>query len=280
MWNGSNGKKVIPQKKRKNFPYGKFFFGILGILIIVGAVLCFAPNGEEIVEVKEKPSVKKVAVRKPKIKKVATPTNKVVKVTKRKGPPPGVEKDEKGVYRYPGGARWYDPNENRSVVTNLSRTARLFKYQSERQIAGLLEIKPGATMFGTMHYGRNLKEDFLKSLEEPFVYDKDEPVEDRELRMAVEETKRELKARMDKGEDIVKILKDTREELQMLGAFREDLKKQINQVVRDASLTDEDVAKFAAEANKMLENEGLPPIKAPGVVMRQILLHRETKRKQ
>ena len=31
---------------------------------------------------------------------------------------------------------------------------------------------------------------------------------------------------------------------------------------------------------KMLENEGLPPIKAPGVVMRQILLHRETKRKQ
>jgi hypothetical protein len=74
----------------------------LGILIIVGAVLCLAPNGEEIVEVKEKPPVKKVAVKKPKIKKVAAPTNKVVKVTKRKGPPPGVEKDEKGVYRYPG----------------------------------------------------------------------------------------------------------------------------------------------------------------------------------
>ncbi len=188
--------------------------------------------------------------------------------------PSNVTADARGILRYPNGLRWRDPRRKVSTIKVQSRLSKLFKHGCERQIAGLLEIEPGSSMIGTMTYSRNFKDDLLKSLEEPIIYDKDDTKEDRELKIAVEQTKRELKERMDAGEDPVKILKETREELQRLGEFREDLKNHVANFIKDENYTDEDVQDFTTAANKMLANEGLPPLKAPNMIVRQMIIKR------
>ena len=83
---------------------------------------------------------------------------------------------------------------------------------------------------------------------------------------------------MDAGEDIVNIMKDSRAELEKLGAYREDLKQLVNEHIRDENASDDDVKDFVAAANKMLEKEGLPPIKNPSIMARQMMLKHQRER--
>ena len=110
------------------------------------------------------------------------------------------------------------------------------------------------------------------------LYEDDTP-EDRELKLAVAETKKDLMQRVKAGEDFAQILKEAREEAQRMGAYRSDLKKQIDEIIRDESYTDKDVADFTKAANMMLEKEGLPGLRAPHILVRQEILRRAREQK-
>ncbi|MBR0504954.1 MAG: hypothetical protein IJJ84_06060, partial [Kiritimatiellae bacterium] len=174
--------------------------------------------------------------------------------------------DERGIERYPGGMRVRRPAA-RTVQIEIDPLHR-FKHTSEAQIAGLLEVKPGSMIVGDMKYSYRFVEDFKESLKEPIeILDSDSEY-DKQLKRDVIETKKQLKAAMDRGEDIAQIMTDTRNELRKLGQYRDELKKELQKIHREGEYTDQEVEDFTAAANKLLADKGCRPIKMPTLLMR------------
>lgn len=285
---GVAGKK--PRKAMKAAP--SKYRGLVAATIVVlgaGAALFFLmPKSENSLE--EKKDVKRQI--KPAIADVAK-TNLEVKaevkeeqpkrVTKKGTPiPDRVQKDEKGVYRYPNGQRWVDPN-NLNIVKH-PKPRLLFKHTSENQIAVMLRLDPARMapfLIGRrLPYGERFVKDFIDSLDDTIVIDKNDTPEEAELRKAVLETKADLKAAMDRGEDIAKIMNDTQKELDRLCQYHNDLKKMVKEAIDNPKFSDEDVEDYVNAANELLKKQGLNGLTMPKLVNRQARLLMMSERKK
>ena len=288
---GAAGKKPRKAVKKAGAPSkGR---GLLAAAIVVlgaGGVAWFMwPEEKKSVEVKQEPK-KEIKVTPIQPTKVNTPVKadpqpeKPKRVTKKGTPiPDRVQKDEKGVYRYPNGQRWVDPNNLK--IVNHPKPRLLFKNTSENQIAVILRLDPtrmAPFLIGRrLPYGERFVKDFVKSLEEtPVSYDKDDTPEEAELRQAVIETKAELKAAMDRGEDIAKIMNDTQKELDRLCQYHDELKKMVKEAVNNPEFSDEDVEDYVNAANEMLKKQGLKGLTMPKLVNRQARLLIVSERKK
>ena len=147
----------------------------------------------------------------------------------------------------------------------------IFNHDSENTIAAYLTITPGQTLVGSPTYGKKFTEDFLKSLEEPIIATKDDDPETAALKRAMNETKIELKARYDAGEDIGKILEQTHEELRQLSQYKMQIEDILKETIRSGDLTEKDFDLALEAANKMLDEKGIAPMEF-GPVSRHILL--------
>jgi hypothetical protein len=85
------------------------------------------------------------------------------------------------------------------------------------------------------------------------------------------ETKIELKARMDAGEDLGQILLDTRREYQDLARYKFMLQNEINEIKKNPDATIQDVEDFVTAANQLLEQKGIAPIKLSPISKRMLL---------
>ena len=190
-------------------------------------------------------------------------------------PPPEAIKDERGIWRYPGGQRVFDPRDReRAVKSPTKSNIPKFKHPVEREIATLLTVEPGMMLFGSPKYSA-FKRDFVESLLEPIEITEDDSERDRMIKEEVIAAKKELAERVKEGEDVVQILKDTREELQRLAQYKRQIQALINEQVRNAENSDADVEDVFAAANKMLENEGIAPMSSNHIMKRrqQILIN-------
>ena len=106
------------------------------------------------------------------------------------------------------------------------------------------------------------------------IVSKDDDEATAELKRAVIESKIELKARHDAGEDIGELMAREYKELQTLGLYREELKDQIAKLARDKTLREEDMEDFVKAANMMLEARGGSPLQMPRFAARRFLLER------
>jgi len=147
--------------------------------------------------------------------------------------------------------------------SKLSLPDQIFPETADRDIAVLLTVEPGTELLGSDEYDETFVKSFKYSLKEPIIITKDDSKEAAELKRAVNEVKIDLKARMDAGEDIAKIMTDTRRELRELGAYREDVKKIIDEVCAKPEMTKEDLHDAVDAANKMLEERGAKKIVLP-----------------
>ena len=268
---------------------GRGLIAAIAAILIAGVAAWFMwPEEKKVVERKEEKKETKVAPAKPEkmrpvVKSEGQP-EKPKRVTKKGTPiPDRVQKDEKGVYRYPNGQRWVDP-KNLNVVKH-PKPRLLFKNTSENQIAVILRLDPtrmAPFLIGRrLPYGERFVKDFVKSLDEtPVVYDKNDTPEEAALRQAVIETKAELKAAMDRGEDIAKIMNDTQKELDRLCQYHNDLKKLVKEAVDNPEFTDKDVEDYVTAANEMLKKQGLNGLTMPNLVNRQarLLMMKERKK--
>jgi hypothetical protein len=154
---------------------------------------------------------------------------------------------------------------------------RIFTNSADQKIAGLLLLKPGEMLIGdpSSLFGRGFTRAFLKSLEAPIIIGKDDDEATADLKRAVIDSKIEIKARYDAGEDIGKLMTEEYNELQSLGLFREELKDQIAKLARDKSLGNEDMEDFIKAANIMLEARGGSPLQMPRFAARRFLLERQ-----
>lgn len=184
-------------------------------------------------------------------------------------PPKGAQKDEQGVWRYPGGQMCFDPRVKPNMIG--TKTRQIFSHHSENQIAYLLTAKPGVQFFGTMRYDtKKFKEDFVNALISPTEINEDDSDEDRLLKNDVRETMKDLAERVKKGEDLAEILSEARKELQRLGQYKQDLIKEVKNIAKDDTISDDEIRVYLTAANNMMESKGIEPIKITDITVRNI----------
>ena len=198
---------------------------------------------------------------------------------------PGLKIPDDWSKPYPPQAYWPDGRLKQhsryvKVITNKVSRASMsveeltFKNYAERDIAGALLIDPGEELVGDYVYGESFVESFLESLKHPMVEDKDDTPFQKELRKAVEETKKELKQRYDAGEDIAAIMNETRKQMKELALYREEIKKMVDDAKAEHGdeYTEQDEKDLIDAANKMLEDRGCKPLELPQAFLEKIEL--------
>ena len=183
---------------------------------------------------------------------------------------------------------WYDADTNSAaykvyhhkgpVITNSfayktqSLSARTFKYTSDKIIGQLLSVSPGSSLFGDVKYDERFVRRFLDSLKEPIVIEREDSEEVKALKEAVIGARKDLKAAYDRGEDIAQIMTDTRKELKELGAYRDELQKQVNDIIRRdyKKFTAQDLEDCIGAANKMLADRGCKPMAMPAFMRHRL----------
>ena len=186
-------------------------------------------------------------------------------------------------YNEKGGKIWVTKNwiryqtphviTNTSNLTRMSPASKLFDNQADRDIANLLTIPLGTTVIGNWEFTDSFTRQFLKSIETPIIVTKDDDEWAAELKRAVNQTKIELKARYDAGEDIAKIMTETREEMQKLGIYKMELERTIKDSIREAKGDKEQIKDVYDAANKMLAERGIEPLKMPEFLTRNLKMN-------
>lgn len=148
---------------------------------------------------------------------------------------------------------------------------RLFHTMADVCISRVIGIKPGHPIIGTMNYDR-FPELLKKALATPITFDKNDTDEDKELKQAVIETRKELKEAMDRGEDVAQIMRESEQELRRLYQYRASLSKDLAAAMREKKFSAVDMQDYVDAANKMLKDNGLEPLKHPQLWIRNLKL--------
>ena len=273
-------KKAIPQNTANNFNV---------LLIVVSFVVLFLaliawlmlPSAENIENDESNPKTKRIATtKKLKEKKIPKVATNVVKQTKAKSEKPK-ERPPQRVGEIRDGYRLLcDGTLHRvlGVVTNtpgkFSIADKTFKHSADVELGNLLMVEPGDDLLGdTAGMYRGFNKEFDEALAEPIQYnDKDTPIQ-RELKQAVNELRKELMDRRANGEDIEKIMEDTRNQLKELSLYRQELEDEVRKLSTD-DLSQKDYEDLVAAANQMLKDRGIKPLEMPSSLRHAIRLRK------
>lgn len=167
------------------------------------------------------------------------------------------------------------------VVTNSAANRpkgayHIFESPTDNEIACYLTLKPGETLIGTPRYDGRFKRQFIESLKTPIVVTAEDTPEQAKLKREVVQAREELKAALDRGEDIEQIMLDTRQELQDLMRYKMEIKTMFNEARLKACETEQDVDDLLSACNKMLESKGIAPMKFGPITRRKLMSQKET----
>lgn len=158
-----------------------------------------------------------------------------------------------------------------SVAMRPKGKYHIFERSCNNEIAAYLWMQPGDTLVGTMRYNGRFEKDFLESIKEPIVIDPEDTPEQVELKKAVIAARLDLKDAYDRGEDIEKIMSDTREELQRMSQIKMEVTQEFNKLRKTEGATDQDVEDLFDACNKLLEEKGISPMKFGPITRRRML---------
>ena len=162
------------------------------------------------------------------------------------------------------------------ITTGVSRVSiieKTFKHDSDQMLAHLLVVKPGDTFVGdseTIYAG--FAEAFKKAITEPIVQEDDDDDYVKELKAGVIDLRNELSERIKGGEDIVKVMIETRNQMQELGHYRQELENQVIKLSGEDGMTQKDYEDLLSAANQMLEERGSKPLELPTALKHTIRL--------
>ncbi len=164
-------------------------------------------------------------------------------------------------------------------IPNRRRETRIFTETSDLQIERLLSIQPGQLVLVTLNYDR-FEENFRKSLKTPIVVKPTDSEEVKAMKEAVQEVRDDFERRMNAGEDIAAIMRETDKELRRLSQYRFNLETEIRKARSNPDLTEENMRDYVEAANKMLSDNGLPELKYPEMWFRNRRLHQQKENAQ
>ena len=284
-WNHGTGEKSGEKVKGGAPDRRRWLFA--GLLFAVGvglaAFFVFHGNGRPRPAVSE-PARQKKAIEA--VKPATVQTNAVVEKEDRNSlewrkkhdiryfVPPDAERRADGHLYTKNGLRILEKLPERTMYANGGRK-RVFAHSAEHEIARLLSIEPGRFFVGGGNYGPRFVESFVKSIEQPTLPTADDEEETRALKKLVNEVKADLKAKMDAGEDIVQIMKDTERELRSLSMLQQNMQKELVALRLDESVSEQDYYDYVDAANKMLQERGMKGISSPKFAEGQLKYLRE-----
>ena len=267
-WNQSrieNGKRRIESDGKSSILNLRFTAAVVVILAVtgVGAWLFWpsAERGDKAVAVTKKPGQIR-EVRPAPAPKAEEPVPEAPKPVDPNARPTKVGEIVNGYIKLPSGRI----HKRVGVITNTASAmaklpCEIFTHHCDNEIACYLWIEPGTEIVDMPNYGGRFTKEFLESLKEPIVITKDDTPEQAQLKRAVNEAKIELKAAYDRGEDIEKIVYDTRDELRKLGLYKQEIRQQLLEYRQKENVSDEDVQDFLTACNQLLEQKGIAPLK-------------------
>ena len=261
-WNGSDlkngtGEAKPPVPKAKSPSAWRGAVAGLAVVAIAGIGLWYAMSGEK--KGPEKADVDKDR----KIKEVtpaAASTNAAPAVAEK---PKKVFKtyiDERGIERYEGGLRvvkhWPKPPQDQ-----MNTNPHLFENRAEFEILGLVTTEPGTFILDIDYDRRTIMPAFVESLKHKIEILPDDSPEVKEQKLAVIEAKKTLEEAHKRGEDVVQIMNESRKELVKLNRYREQLLETASEKLSQDGTTDKDLNDWVDAMNKMLNDNGIRPIK-------------------
>ena len=273
-------KKAIPKNTTNNFNVLLIIVSFVVLFLVLIAWLML-PSAENIENDESKPRTKKIATTK-KLKEKRSPkaVTNVVRRTKGKSDK-SKERPPQRVGEIRDGYRLLcDGTLHRvlGVVTNtpgkFSIADKTFKHSADVELGNLLMVEPGDDLLGdTAGMYRGFNKEFDEALAEPIEYSDDDTPIQREMKQAVNELRKELKDRRANGEDIEKIMEDTRNQLKELSLYRQELEDEVRKLSTD-DLTQKDYEDLVAAANQMLNERGIKPLEMPSTVRHAIRLRK------
>ena len=153
----------------------------------------------------------------------------------------------------------------------------IFTRHSEREIAALLLVEPGAAMLRTPTYDERFDRDFAASLAEKIEFSKDDTEFQRDLKQAVIDAKKDLAVAVGGGQRASDAMNEYAKQLYELGEYRENIADQVYAIIKGKKPTDDDVKDCIDAANLMLKDKGIAPLKQPGMMLNHLLLNRDKK---
>ena len=157
---------------------------------------------------------------------------------------------------------------------------RIFTEETDQDIASLILIDPGESMLGDgKGLYENFDEFFIASLKTPITITPNDTEDEKLLKEAVIGLRKSLKERYDKGESVQKIMEDSDRELRELGLYKEELKKQVENICETTELTESDLDDCIEAANLMLSDRGCSPLTFPEFFRKSVMLQSERIRK-
>lgn len=271
-------KKAIPKNTTNNF---KILLIIVSFVVLFLALIAWlmVPSAENIENDESNPKTKKIATTK-KLKEKKAPkaaTNVVMRIKAKSEKPK--ERPPQRVGEIRDGYRLLcDGTLHRvlGVVTNtpgkFSIADKTFKHSADVELGNLLMVEPGDDLLGdTAGMYRGFNKEFDEALTEPIEYSDDDTPMQREMKQAVNELRKELKDRRAKGEDIEKIMEDTRNQLKELSLYRQELEDEVRKLSTD-DLTQKDYEDLLAAANQMLSDRGIKPLEMPATLKHTLRL--------
>lgn len=161
------------------------------------------------------------------------------------------------------------PGKKFRIVNRNAGKKQLFHTISDVYISRVVNSHPGSLLVGTIDYGR-FKDQFLASLSKPIVIDPDDSPEDVARKKAVIETRKELKERLDNGEDIAAVMREAEAEARRLFDYRRTLQKELAAAFKERKFDANDMKDYVDAANKMLTDNGMKPLKYPEMWIRRL----------
>lgn len=284
-WNqpNNNPKKAMPQKKLNRtvvtIVLGVVIVALVGWLMIPrhGIEQKEVPReNKKIQTVKPAKSTKSYKVTKQPTKPVLEKKRNPKKETTRR-----VGEIKDGYVLLPSGELYEVKGVVTSQVASTSIADKTFKYNAERQVAHLLMVEPGEGMLGDGEsLYSNFNKEFKESLKEEITFDEKDTQEQRELKEAMIDIRTELIDRMNKGEDLSKVMIETRKQLQELALYKDELNNRIEELKKDGNLSKQDRLDLLEAANEMLKERGIQPFLIPSSLQRLVDLRESQKNHQ
>ena len=112
--------------------------------------------------------------------------------------------------------------------------------------------------------------EFKEALKDEITYDDKDTPEQRELKAAMIDIRAELVERMKKGEDLSKVLIETRKQLQELALYKDELRERIEELKKDGNMSKQDRLDLLEAANEMLKERGIQPFLIPSSLQKLV----------
>lgn len=150
----------------------------------------------------------------------------------------------------------------------------IFRHPCERKIAAFLSVRPGSFVMRPQTFDDRFDQDFVTAMLDKIEFTDDDTPEQRELKQAVIDSKKELAALVKQGQKPSEVMTEVSKQLYDLGQYQHNLRKEIIRANQNPDMSDRDVADMVTAANKMLSDKGLQPLRMPNMLARQLNLSR------